>query len=132
SCACLSIDASCSRRHRLTIARRRSIELSSLDVRLGYHHPQGDTGSHKSAGRDPPISLASATPVPFQQGQVPSRAKAPWIIASRTWLKCSHEARFGLKLTPERRAGPTLRVVDMYLRHDSHRDRNIGEPQGTS
>jgi len=54
SCAAPSLDPSCARRHRLRIDRRRSLQLSSLDVRLGHYHVQDHTGAHKSAGRDPP------------------------------------------------------------------------------
>jgi hypothetical protein len=52
-----SIDASCASIHRTSVDWERSLQPSSLGVRLGENHFRDDTGMPKSSGRDPPWHL---------------------------------------------------------------------------
>ena len=52
-----SIDASCASIHRTSVDWGRSLQPSSLGVRLGQNHLQDHTGARKSSGRDPPWHL---------------------------------------------------------------------------
>ena len=52
-----SIDESCASIHRTSVDWGRSLQPSSLGVRLGHNHLQGRTGARKSSGRDPPPHL---------------------------------------------------------------------------
>ena len=67
-----SIDASCASIHRTSVDWGRSLQPSSLGVRLGQHHVQDRTGARKSSGRDPPwhstvaTSLAAFAPAFFR------------------------------------------------------------------
>ena len=53
----VSIDASCGSIHRTSGDWGRSLQSSSLGVRLGHNHLQDHTGERKSSGRDPPWHL---------------------------------------------------------------------------
>ena len=52
-----SIDASCASIHRTSVDWGRSLQPSSLGVRLGHNRLQDRTGARKSSGRDPPRHL---------------------------------------------------------------------------
>jgi hypothetical protein len=83
SCPALSIAASCACLQGPSVDWRRSLQPSSLDVRLGLNHLQDHTGAHKSSGRDPPAaavatSLAGAAPVSSYAPKIPSRPRAAW------------------------------------------------------
>ena len=52
-----SIDASCASLHRTSVDWGRSLQPSSLGVRLGKNHLQVHSGARKSSGRDPPWHL---------------------------------------------------------------------------
>ena len=54
SCPARSIDASCACVLGPCVDWHRSLQPSSLDVRLGHNHPPRHTGARKSSGRDPP------------------------------------------------------------------------------
>ena len=56
-----SIDASCASIDRPSVDWGRSLQPSSLGVRLGQHHLQGHTETHRSSGRDPPWHSTVAT-----------------------------------------------------------------------
>ena len=52
-----SIDASCASIHGPSVDWRRSLQHSSLGVRLAHHHLQDRPGALKSRGRAPPLHL---------------------------------------------------------------------------
>jgi hypothetical protein len=56
-----SIDASCASIHRPSVDWGRSLQPSSVGVRLGQHHIQDHTETRKSRGRDPPWHSTLAT-----------------------------------------------------------------------
>jgi hypothetical protein len=56
-----SIGASCASIHWTSVDWGRSLQPSSLRVRLGQNHFQGRTGARKSSGRDPPLPLLPAS-----------------------------------------------------------------------
>jgi hypothetical protein len=134
-----SIDGSCTSLHGPNVDWGRSLQHSSLGLRLGQNHLQDRTGARQSGGRDPPrhlpwqptsrppgrFSLVRAHSASATDGTTRSFARACLPIAVRSLLSVCDRV-VNVVGRPNTSFGPRRGC----LRRDSHGDRNIGEAQG--